>query len=690
MKARFLPGLFAFLLYLAAAICVLGVNPFRGETITPFDILVSQRAWAGAAPAVKVRSYERSDVLNSRLPQWEVAKKRLRSGHIPLWNDKIAGGGSFLTVNTNLFTPAFAIFASTPNSALGFYLAMLVNLALAGLGMHLFLRRHLGFAASVVGALAFEFCGFNAAWLYWPHVFTVMWAPWLLWALDRTVREPRMSNALLVAAATALVCCGGFPFLSVLVLEMGGLYALVSWLSLLRSGNATRLAIWYGAGSFLGLLVAALPLLGLHYWLQQFDLGYRDGRGSYLTLAHAKQLLPPWSYTTQRVEQTMYVGVIMVAAATSTLLGMALRRRNFAALHAFSIVLLMISAGLVFGLWPMQLIGWMPGMAFNSWSRAIGLLDISIIVLGAIGIDAAWRWSAHRGRSIGRAALVVLLAVQMVELPLFFRDFNGPVDAEDYYPVVPTIAFVQQASGPFDYAITDKSFLMSGALGVYGTREWLAHYFRSPALQQALYRMARHPFNSHRASASRFPAKDIKYSSATLSDFNVRFALVDSRFKPRDRKATGPFHPVFTAMGTTVLENRESPRGPYFLAEVSDHARRDSGRHVRIASYAPEGFSLEYNGNAAGYLVVPMTLIDDWHVTVNGVPVRPSVKDGVMPAIPVAGPSTIRMRYSPRVLDWFWLWLAMIGASLFAMWIADRRLGTSPRPANAGVSARST
>jgi hypothetical protein len=673
MKARVLPGFLALTFYLAAAACTIGANPFRGETITPFDILASQRAWTTTAPKAKVRHFQRSDVLNSRLPQWEVAKKRIRSGEIPLWNDKIAGGGSFLTVNSNLFTPAFAIFAAIPDSPVGFYVAMLANLALAGLGMHLFLRRHVGLAAAVAGALGFEFCGFTAAWLYWPHVFTVMWAPWLLWAVDRTVRAPRMSNALLVAAATALACCGGFPFLGVLVLEAGALYALASWIPLLRAGAAGRVAAWYAAGSAVGLLIATLPLLGLHYWLEQFDIGYRYGRGSYLSLAHAKQLLPPWAYATQRVEQTMYVGVVMTTIAAATLLVIAIRRRRLAPLHVFAIALLAISAGLVFELWPMWLIGWMPGMAFNSWSRAIALLDISIIVLGAIGIDAAWRWSARPGRGPCFGALVVLLAVQVVELPLFFRDYNGPVDAADYYPDVPTISYVEGAAGPFDHAITDRAFLMSGTLGAYGIREWMAHYFRSPALQDALHRMARHPFNSHRASASRFPARNIRFGSAAMSDFNVRFALVDSRF--RSRKSTHPFRRVFTAMGTTVLENADSPRGPYFLSAVRDHATKASGQHVRIASYAPERFVLEYDDAAPGYVVVPMTFIDDWHATVDGKPVRPLLKDGVMPAIPVSGPSTIRMRYSPHAVAWLWPWLGLLGASMLAMWLFDRRSG---------------
>src|SRR5690606_24076597 len=117
---------------------------------------------------------------------------------------------------------------------------------------------------------------------------------------------------------SALVWMGGFPFLSVLVMEMAGLYALVLMVALWRRQETPwPFAGWCLAGALFGLLLAALPLLGLAYWLQEFDLGYRDGRGSYLDLGHWKQLFPPWAYQVQRVEETMYVGAAMMAFAAA-------------------------------------------------------------------------------------------------------------------------------------------------------------------------------------------------------------------------------------------------------------------------------------------------------------------------------------------------------------------------------------
>jgi hypothetical protein len=808
------------ILYLAAAAIVLGANPFNGQTITPFDELVNQKAWAFVDPGVQVRQGQRSDTLNGLVPMWTAARNQIHAGEFPLWNDKVAGGGGLLSVSSCVFTPAFLIFAATPDPALGFYLAILFNLAIAGLGMHLLLRRHVGLLASVAGALTFAFCGFNAAWLYWPHVFTIIWAPWLLWSIHRCGASPCARRGFWLAGSTALVCLGGFPFVSVVVLEAGALYALILWSFDWRSARRPwPFALWYVAGTCLGLLVAAIPLLGLVYWLQQFDIGYRYGRGSYLNLHYWKQLFPPWAWEVRRVEQGMYVGAAMIVLAFAALVATVARWRQLKPLPLFSILLFIITGALVFGLWPMWLIGWMPGMAYNAWSRAIGVMDISLIVLGALALDWLWQHAVSRTRNrIACTAVLVLATAQVAEIGLFFHAWNGPVPGTYYFPPVPTVTYMQQRAGPFDYVITDKSFLMSGTLQTYGLREWLGHYFRSPALQRALHRMAKHPFNSHVASPSRFPAGDVKYGSPVMASFNVRYVAIDSSRHPisdtpiapvargrhvalppmpahaytqrltlkqggisaegiavrlatyrksglpgtvtmtlRDaggttiaagsnnassvvdntylyfafrapvtlnagqyefsihytRPATsdprltawtfarptpgasllvdgkphagnidfklytasnGSFRRVFASGRTAVLENTRSPDGPYFLPKISDQPDRQSAYPMRVESYSPARFTLRYTGSDAGVVVVPMTAGAGWDAQVNGVPADYQLKDGVMPAVSVAGPSVITFQYHPQALNWWPAWLAALLGTVCAMLWIDHRL----------------
>lgn len=807
--------------HVVAAMVVLGSNPFVNQTITPFDELANQKAWAFVDPGVKVRQGQRSDTLNYFVPMWTVARNQIRAGECPLWNDKVAGGGPMLNVSTGIFTPAFVLFAATPDPPLGFYLGILITLAIAGLGMHVFLRRHFCLSASVVGAITFEFCGFNAAWLYWPHVFTLIWAPWLLWAIQRCVSRPGAGSGLLIAAFTALTCLGGFPFISVLVLEAGALYALILWLHAWRSSHAPwPLALWYVAGTTLGLLVTTIPLLGLAYWLHEFDIGYREGRGSYLNLHYWKQLFPPWAWQTRRVEQTMYVGIVMTILAVASLGTIVMRLRRVKPEALFAALLLVITFGLVFDLWPMWLIGWMPGMSYNAWSRAIGLMDLSLILLGVMALDWFWIRGEHAGwQRAARGAMAFLAIVQIAEIAMFFHAFNGPVPRKDYFPQTPTITYMQKHTGPFDYVISDKSFLMSGTLQTYGLREWLGHYFRSPSLQRVLHQMARHPFYSHVASPSRFAADDIKYDSPALAAYNVRFAAIDAaqtpvttdpivpvrstkhvalppmpmhgfaqwftvsdqpvalqgmavRFgtyrqtdlpgtiavtmsdvdgnpvatgnmpardvvdntylyfpfqrtvklapaqysfsvlyrRPRgsNQRLTawtfaaptpgarlvvdgkphagsidfklyaapaGVFRRVFASAGTAVLENTRSPGGPYYLPAITDYPAAAAASGVQVTDYRPSRFVLRYAGLRSGFVIVPMTGNDDWKVRVNGVATTYPLKDGVMPAIPVTGPSTISFNYHPRALHWLVPWLVALAAVLIGMLWLDRRLG---------------
>src|SRR5690606_2544140 len=124
--------------------------------------------------------------------------------------------------------------------------------------------------ATVVGAITFELCGFNAAWLYWPHVFTLMWAPWLLLAVDRCAQKPCFTRAFGVSVTSALVLLGGFPFVTLLVFAMAALYALVLFAFRWRNhGKPWDFAAWYVAGTLLGILLCAIPLFGLVSWLHQ-------------------------------------------------------------------------------------------------------------------------------------------------------------------------------------------------------------------------------------------------------------------------------------------------------------------------------------------------------------------------------------------------------------------------------------
>ena len=529
-------ALLLFLGYAALAFAVLGANPLKHESITPLDVLVKQRAWNWVDPSVKVRQPERTDIINGLLPIWIAARDQIREGHLPLWDDEHAGGNTLLVPINGTYTPGFLVFAATPTPALGFYLAIVFNLAVAGLGMHLFLRRRLSFPAALCGAITFEFCGFHAAWLYWPHVFTFIWAPWLLLAVDRCAEKPDLRRALAIAAASAMLILGGFPFVAELVFAMAALYFVVLWSgNRHQAGWRGRFVFWYIAGTGLGFLLCALPLLELMQFLQQYDLGYRDNRGSYLNTTYITRLFPPWAYEYKRVEQTMYVGLAMTLLSIMAMVATIARWKRSPVLARFGVLLLAIMFVLVFGLVPVSLIGWFPGMGFNAWSRGIGVLDIALILLGSLAIDHAWK--AARNMPNGRfllAGIGVVIAVQSAEITFFFNRYNGSTSDSYFYPRTPATDYLREHAGPFDYVIADDSFHISGALGAYGLREWFGHQFRTPAVQAALRDMVPGHFSSH--TSSRFKADAIRTASPLMATMNVRYLAVSSA----DPRAKGP------------------------------------------------------------------------------------------------------------------------------------------------------
>lgn len=575
------------LAFVSLAIAALGVNPFDHQTVTPFDLLITQSGWEQVDPHVSLRDGERSDVLDARLPQWTNARLQIRSGHLPLWNDKAAGGDvAFFNLSAGMFTPAFWLFALSPDPADGFYLGILFNLAVAGAGMYFFLRRRLGLVAALVGGATFELCGFHTAWLYWPHVLTSVWAPWLLLAVDRCAERPGMRSSVAVALFTAMVVLGGFPFVGMLVLAAGGLYILLLTIGGRgRSNWAAPQLAWYAAGSCLGFLFCALPLLGFIHWVSRFQLGYRHG-GGLLGLNDWRLLFPHWAYATRRVEFTMYAGWIMALLAVMAVLGVALSivtRRRIAPLPLFGASLLLIAAGLVFGFWPYWLVSKLPGFDSNIWTRAISILDLAIAILGACALD--WLW--HRDppsphiRWLAKCVLLLMAATQVWDISTFFHSYNGAVDKRFYYPRTPAITYMQDHGGPFDYVVADKSYLISGTLGAYGLREWFAHAFRSPALDRALRRMSKDPFSS--ATSSRLEGHSIKLASPAMTEFNVRYVVMDSTIDPRSVSVLPP-------RGTRHQPLPPQPTVTSWTQAFSlDQAAQIRGISFRTATYRESG-----------------------------------------------------------------------------------------------------
>lgn len=489
-----------FLLYLAIAAAFVGANPFRGETTGPFDLLTAYPGWNPAGEEVKIRHAQRSDVLDWLLPTWMESRRQLHAGELPLWNPLQAAGRAALTDPTNaLATVAFALFAAAPDPALGFYLSVLSTLTLAGLGMHLLVARYRSAWAALFAGISYMACGFITAWLFWPHAYTAMWIPWLLLAVSCFTATGSRRALAGIAAATAMLFLGGFPFVIALGLGAAIVHGVTG--AFMRAEREARLraVLGVGAGLVLGLALVAVPMLTLMVVIEAADLSHRGG-GSSLSLAnHARLLALPWAAAaTPRVETNMYVGMsVLIFAATG--IATMLRRRVDPLLLTGS-MLTAVGVILTFGLLPREIGTHLPALSNNPWSRAILLLDFGLILLAASGVDLLLRMPKRRSALVAAGAALCL--VHATDLGYQFRRFNGPTPARYFYSVGPELARLRDTAAPFQYTAQDgRQFMVSGTLGAIGVGEWFAHALRSRQLHNLLDALADDPFNTPTATA---------------------------------------------------------------------------------------------------------------------------------------------------------------------------------------------
>ena len=524
LGTRFSVKLLPLLGYLVFAIGVIGANPFAGETVGPFDLLVAQAGWTVQGEPVHVRNVERSDVLDGLLPRWIQQREKIREGHLSTWDPLPAGGQPGIQDLANAeLTPAFAIFAISPNAAFGFYLATLFNLAIAGWGAHLWLRRRAALLPAIFGAVTIMLCGFHTAWLYWPHTLTSIWICWLLWAVDRWWQAPSYRRFASMVGFSALLLLGGFPFVILLSAGASILYLLCLWIADRQRRALVRIG-GFGLAWLAAMMLCAVPLISFLGWFAGFDVSYRTG-GSPLHLpGGARFLLPHFAKLMPRVESTMYVGLLGLALAVLAFSFILWRRAKVGVLGLYSLLLGAVGATLVFEIIPAAYLTWVPGLAHNPWSRSIIILDIALAAASTFCLNGVLKQMGSK--LLAQFVLVSLIAYQAVDLSSLFRQFNGSVPASFFYPTDALLTKVKQNIGPFQSVITDNNFLISGTLGAYGIPEWFAHAFKSAAIKSVLEKVIDDPFTS--ATATLVEAESIRLNSPVMAALGVRYVLGDS------------------------------------------------------------------------------------------------------------------------------------------------------------------
>ena len=278
-------------------------------------------------------------------------------------------------------------------------------------GMVLFLRRWCHLAAAVFGAMLFAFCGFTLSHGVHPNmVGVVAHAPWVLWAIDRTLQSPdwrgRAAGGATIGLLTGSQLLLGHPQ-AVWMLGLIAVSYAAAMLMMQPVRQRTPGAATVAGGLLLGVAIGAVQLLATWHALAGSVRATVDDTfaSTYaLAPAHLLQLLAPyafwgrilrWSETPAAGDEyAAYGGAVALTLAVWWLGASWARRRQGAAtavdrLGAYAASLGAIGLWLATGSWGKlyMLQTWLPIVGrFRVPARFILFTDLAIAILAALAL----------------------------------------------------------------------------------------------------------------------------------------------------------------------------------------------------------------------------------------------------------------------------------------------------------------
>ncbi|RWP87585.1 MAG: hypothetical protein EOR11_13560 [Mesorhizobium sp.] len=481
-ETPFLRHIISMVLLFVLVLGIVGVNPFR-QTLAPMDLLLAYPGWDNAGIDTPLINAERSDALDHRLPNWREFRRELWEGHIPLWNPvhQLGATGIQSPIYEGLSIP-FLIYALTPNEAMGYTFAILANYLLAAFGTYFLLffmfRNRL---AAVFGAIVFAFCGFNIAWAHWPHLTTSALVPWVLATQLRYWQTGRLSWALGFTFSVALMGLGGFPFVALLGVISALILAIVVLAVEIRSTGVNQLMIrrfiGLGCAGIAGAFLSLPGLLQLKDILDSTDLSIRTG-GTIFTPYDIVNMFGSDFVNHLGVERTFSAGV---PAAFLTLIALYFIFRSPDRFAVFGLLLAIFTLATAFGMAPAELVSAIPGFSVNTWSRASILFGLSVAVLSSYTIIHICNTSSSYKFSYKFYIVLLVLAIQSVNLSYSFTRLNARPDINTFFPETPSLSYTLSKILPGQSVIADGSFVTSGVLSNYRLPELFAHGFRTDA-----------------------------------------------------------------------------------------------------------------------------------------------------------------------------------------------------------------
>ena len=375
------------------------------KIMLPLDYLAWPPAYlpkTAETEKIVIQNLYASDLVLVAEPSRRFAVAELRAGRIPMWTPYQYSGAPFVWPK---FSPFYALQCCSESPVVLAW-TQLVGAIVAGLGIYVFCLRVLrvSFWPAAVCAWCYPLTGFFILWQGYPTGLLVYWLPWILLAVDKTVRRASPLAPIGLSAVTCLVLVSGQLDIAGQVLLVSGLYALWGLWDAYRSQwfqcQARRAALALAFAWMLGFLLAAPYLLPV---LEYARTGARMGERS----AGTEERFPVgWKALPQTVLPDMYGAMkggnvrydggshpessaatytgVLATLLVAPLAWCSRRHRSF---NVFWVCLAF------FGLsWCLNIPGFvqllrMPGLNMMSHNRLVFAASFAILALTAVGLD---------------------------------------------------------------------------------------------------------------------------------------------------------------------------------------------------------------------------------------------------------------------------------------------------------------
>ncbi len=414
---------------LAVALGVAVVSDFgviAGKVPLPADLLAWFPAWEGVKLPVRppdARFAEEGDLITLMYPWRTYLGESLRNGHLPYWNPQIMMGSPFLAnpISAVFYAPnwLFAILPAHRAWSVQFFVRTALAVFFAAM-----LARVIG--ASRTGALlsgvVFARSGFMTAWQGWPQADCLLWAPLIMLCFFAIRRRPTARRGALLGLALTFPILAGHPEVGLYVLAVGSGFGAVMLVSAWRRGRPARWTARFAGSVLLGFALAggicAVQLVPTAQWLPRITrtLARRWGplpRGDIVSLVSRDARADPNSAGIHVPEECSYPSVAVLLLAPLALFH---QRRGLAAYFTLAAV---FAVEVAFGFPPFSpIFRAIPRLQGLPGSRLLGVFDLSVAMLGGLGLTVLQQHRRYRSRRLGIFAVLAAASIGLATLAL--------------------------------------------------------------------------------------------------------------------------------------------------------------------------------------------------------------------------------------------------------------------------------